>query len=290
MPRSAHTAHTCARGLPQHCIHRNEPVKTQPAHQPAALACAGVRPTCGTPPSTAMVAGTAPCARTTPSTCLAVSRFWGYGMPCEMMVLSSATTGRPAASAAATSALTVTPAAVGACGRRGVTRRIACYSIYIVRQHRHAQEAPRAGPHLNGGGSRLQFLGLLLRTDDIGASQVAGQQRDAVLPGRVRHCSERCGAVLEPSAGAMIFQCCRDDDDCKSRLSKTKAEAAGFHLAAVSLPASDHRHHAFTDLHAHLYISSCSRSSTLATLRTHCPPVCCTAVCSSPSLQHATRR
>lgn len=51
-----------------------QPTAQQPSPKPV-LACAGVRPTCGTPPSTAMVAGTAPCARTTPSTCFAVSRF-----------------------------------------------------------------------------------------------------------------------------------------------------------------------------------------------------------------------
>src|ERR1017187_6846452 len=48
-----------------------------------------------TPPITAIVAGTAPPARTWLSSDRAVSRFWGYGIPWVMMVLSSATTGRP---------------------------------------------------------------------------------------------------------------------------------------------------------------------------------------------------
>ena len=65
----------------------------------------GDSPTCGTPPSTAMVAGTAPCSRTMPSTSVAIATFCGYGMPWLMIVLSSATTGRPAATASATSSV-----------------------------------------------------------------------------------------------------------------------------------------------------------------------------------------
>ena len=52
---------------------------------------------------TAMVAGTAPFSRMVCSTRSAVSTFCGYGIPWEMMVDSSATTGFPAAFAAATS-------------------------------------------------------------------------------------------------------------------------------------------------------------------------------------------
>ena len=47
----------------------------------------------------AIVAGTAPCFSITASTFRAISRFCGYGMPCVMMVDSSATTGCPASSA-----------------------------------------------------------------------------------------------------------------------------------------------------------------------------------------------
>ena len=61
------------------------------------------RPTQQRPSSTAQVAGTAPSERTTASTACAVSRFWGKGMPCAMMVLSNATTGLPCCRAAATS-------------------------------------------------------------------------------------------------------------------------------------------------------------------------------------------
>mmetsp|Transcript_12149 Transcript_12149/g.29424 ORF Transcript_12149/g.29424 Transcript_12149/m.29424 type:complete len:404 (-) Transcript_12149:1594-2805(-) len=71
--------------------------------------CSSLRPTCGTPSIMAMVAGTAPCRRTTASTSRAMARFCGYGMPCDTMVLSSATTARPDANAAATSAATTTP-------------------------------------------------------------------------------------------------------------------------------------------------------------------------------------
>ena len=65
------------------------------------------RPTVGRPWSTAIVAGTAPPSRTMPSTVRAISTFCGYGMPWLMMVLSSATTGRPDASASRTSSVTV---------------------------------------------------------------------------------------------------------------------------------------------------------------------------------------
>ena len=52
---------------------------------------------------TAIVAGMAPSSRMSCSTFSAVSAFCGQGMPWLMMVLSSATTGAPAARAAATS-------------------------------------------------------------------------------------------------------------------------------------------------------------------------------------------
>ena len=50
-----------------------------------------------------MVAGTAPFSRMIFSTFIAVSTFCGYGMPWEMMVDSSATTGLPASRASLTS-------------------------------------------------------------------------------------------------------------------------------------------------------------------------------------------
>ena len=52
------------------------------------------------------VAGTAPRSRTAASHARATSRLRGNGMPCVMMVLSSATTGRRAATAARTSSRT----------------------------------------------------------------------------------------------------------------------------------------------------------------------------------------
>ena len=57
-------------------------------------------------PASAIVAGTAPLSRMVFSTASAVSTFCGYGMPCEMIVDSSATTGRPCSRAVATSGFT----------------------------------------------------------------------------------------------------------------------------------------------------------------------------------------
>ena len=58
-----------------------------------------VRPAFSRPSMTAMVAGTAPSARMIFSTSRAKSRFCGYGMPWLRIVLSSATTGFPSATA-----------------------------------------------------------------------------------------------------------------------------------------------------------------------------------------------
>jgi hypothetical protein len=66
-----------------------------------------VSPTRGRPPSTAIVAGTAPRSRMICSTSVAIATFCGYGMPWLMIVLSSATTGRPSAIAVRTSSVTV---------------------------------------------------------------------------------------------------------------------------------------------------------------------------------------
>ena len=52
-----------------------------------------VKPAFNRPPIIAMVAGTAPFFLTSSSTISAVSTFFGYGIPWEMMVLSKATTG-----------------------------------------------------------------------------------------------------------------------------------------------------------------------------------------------------
>ena len=60
-------------------------------------------PTRASPATIAMVAGSAPPARTSASAWRAISRLRGRGSPCVMIVLSSATTGLPAASASATS-------------------------------------------------------------------------------------------------------------------------------------------------------------------------------------------
>ncbi len=63
------------------------------------------RPMRGRPCRTAIVAGTAPCSRMMPSTSTAIATFCGYGMPWLMIVLSRATTGRPAVSASRTSSV-----------------------------------------------------------------------------------------------------------------------------------------------------------------------------------------
>ena len=90
---------------------RREALRTAAPPRATRSSCTRERPTCGTPARTATVAGVAPCARTTASTASAVSRFSGHGIPCATIVDSSATTGRPVMSAAATSALTAMPCA-----------------------------------------------------------------------------------------------------------------------------------------------------------------------------------
>ena len=65
-----------------------------------------VRPTLSLPPIIAVVAGIAPLARTISSTLAANSIFCGYGIPWLRIVLSSPTTGLPAANASAISGLT----------------------------------------------------------------------------------------------------------------------------------------------------------------------------------------
>jgi hypothetical protein len=59
-------------------------------------------PAFGTPSTTAIVAGVTPASVSIASKDRAASRFPGLGRPCEMIVDSSATTGRPASSAAST--------------------------------------------------------------------------------------------------------------------------------------------------------------------------------------------
>ena len=65
---------------------------------------ASSRPTTSSPSIMPMVAGTAPVARTVCSISRATRRLSGRGSPCETIVLSSATTGRPSRRASATSA------------------------------------------------------------------------------------------------------------------------------------------------------------------------------------------
>src|SRR5215203_5033607 len=78
---------------------------------PAAMtpSAASSSPTRTSPRTTAIVAGTAPAARTASSQARATRRLSGRGSPCAMIVLSSATTGRPASSASATSRATTMP-------------------------------------------------------------------------------------------------------------------------------------------------------------------------------------
>ena len=74
-------------------------------------------PTCTTPSSIAIVAGTAPPARTADSISRPIRRLSPRGNPWARMVLSNATTGRPSASAAATSGAQTDPV-----GMRGTLR------------------------------------------------------------------------------------------------------------------------------------------------------------------------
>ena len=74
-----------------------------------AAGAASSRPTRTSPSSTAIVAGTAPSSRTAASISPAIRRLSGRGSPWARIVDSSATTGRPSASAAATSSAIRTP-------------------------------------------------------------------------------------------------------------------------------------------------------------------------------------
>ena len=89
----------------------------------APRARASARPTVGTSAITAIAAGTAPRARTIASTSRAISRLRGYGMPCDTIVLSSATTARFDASAAATRGARRAREARGGGGARGTRER-----------------------------------------------------------------------------------------------------------------------------------------------------------------------
>src|SRR6185437_3356711 len=79
----------------------------------------------------------APSARTSASSPSAVSTFCGHGMPCAMSVDSNATSGRPAASASATSPLVSTTPLIAAAAR---TRSAGAPSLGWP----PAVEAPRA--------------------------------------------------------------------------------------------------------------------------------------------------
>ena len=96
-------------------------------------------------------------------------------MPCEMMVLSRATTGRPAASAADTSALTVTPAAAAvlrACDSVGVSKGRPHLSQQLCKGGERQGRAKGEEPHLGGGRSCLQRLIAPLLSSNIVRSQV----------------------------------------------------------------------------------------------------------------------
>ncbi len=79
----------------------------------SASSAASSRPTRTSPPRIAIVAGTAPCSRTTPSISRATRRLSGRGSPWAMIVLSSATTGRPSSRAVRTSSCKCMPRTLG---------------------------------------------------------------------------------------------------------------------------------------------------------------------------------
>src|SRR3954453_20421145 len=72
----------------------------------SASSAASSRPIRTSPSTIAIVAGTAPLDRTPPSICFATRRLSGRGKPWAMIVLSSATTGRPSSRAVRTSSCT----------------------------------------------------------------------------------------------------------------------------------------------------------------------------------------
>ena len=110
MPVARHTA-----SVPPTVVAPSAPCTTQAARSrapalradsPAAAnrsSSASVRPTRTAPSITPTVAGTAPAARTRASEARATSRPWRPGKPWETSVVSSATTGPPPVSVAATS-------------------------------------------------------------------------------------------------------------------------------------------------------------------------------------------
>ena len=71
-----------------------------------------------------------------------------------------------------------------------------------LKTHRKAQGEE---PHLGGGSSCLQRLALMPLNLGIVRSQVARQQREALLPGRVRHWGEHRSAPLRLLAIAMAL-------------------------------------------------------------------------------------
>ena len=82
---------------------RTESLAT-PSTVASRVSWASSRPTTSSPPIMPIVAGTAPASRTVRSISRATRRLSGRGRPCETMVLSRATTGRPSRRASATSA------------------------------------------------------------------------------------------------------------------------------------------------------------------------------------------
>lgn len=84
---------------------------------------AGLRPTEITPSMMAIVAGVAPLRRTTSSTAVATATLRGYGMPCEMIVDSKATTGFPISIALRTTGETLNLGHGGGVARIAVDRK-----------------------------------------------------------------------------------------------------------------------------------------------------------------------
>mmetsp|Transcript_12038 Transcript_12038/g.50404 ORF Transcript_12038/g.50404 Transcript_12038/m.50404 type:complete len:217 (+) Transcript_12038:499-1149(+) len=100
---------------------RRETLRARAPSSASRRRSASSSPTRGTPSMMATVAGVAPRARTIASTSRAICRFWGYGMPCDTMVLSRATTAPPEASASATDGWSTTaPAATEAPPSHGI--------------------------------------------------------------------------------------------------------------------------------------------------------------------------
>src|SRR2546421_12208133 len=126
-----------------------------------------LRPTVGRPRHTALVAGTAPSSRAAASAACAVSKFKGHGSPCAIRVDSSATTGRPASTASATSGRTsrlATTSMEPPCETDRDYREKFCHSLLLEPLQRLHRGLADGGVGVARGGLQGLQGGFVLRT------------------------------------------------------------------------------------------------------------------------------